>query len=70
VRLCYSFSIGNSTRRPTMSEVHREPETDLTPQSEAPAPQTEEPTPVKAAETSGDDWQGYSPEILSTVLDS
>ena len=53
-----------------MSEVHREPETDLTPQSEAPTPQTEEPTPVKAAETSGDDWQGYSPEILSTVLDS
>jgi hypothetical protein len=42
-------------------------DTDLTPQIQEPTPPAEErPTP-KATES---DWQGYSPEILSTVLDS
>jgi hypothetical protein len=52
-----------------MSDTSWERETDLTPQPEVPAPRTEE-NPAPPSGDTGSDWQGYSPEILSTVLDS
>jgi hypothetical protein len=53
-----------------MSETRWEQQTDQTPQTEEPAPRTEETPAPAAAGDGGSDWQGYSPEILCTVLDS
>jgi hypothetical protein len=52
-----------------MSKTRREQQPDRTPPPEEPAPRTEE-TPTPAVDDGGSDWQGYSPEILGTLLDS
>jgi hypothetical protein len=52
-----------------MNETRWEQQTDQTPQTEEPAPPREE-TVTPTANDSSSDWQGYSPEILCTVLDS